>query len=581
MSAEVDVLFFSYYGDLDRWHNDFDSGVEAPPARAPHGAMDQTIMGRIERQSVKLDGHTYDFSRFLSWARYGDTRQWRRFDAYTPTHLSGAFYESLLGSRGYSLRHVNYADRLIVQETAEHFSPRVVCFSTSFMVEVPTILDGLQRVRRAFPDAVLVVGGFMMEELLKDVGEVAFRRFLGAWGADACVVSAMGEYALLGLLEHLQTHDDLEGLELPATWIRSAAGYEAPPDAKEPVMEMNDSWVRWDELDTSQLYHTVHVRTARSCTFRCSFCSLFVIEGGQAFAQPQTLRNELERLARVGHVRSIVLTDDTFNVPHRRFRELLDVLEDFDFEWYAFYRSQFADEETGRMLLDSGCKGLFLGIESVNDQVLKNMNKATTLASYERGLEQLKKTRIPVHANFIVGFPGDRPEYAEQVVDFVDRWDLEFFSVSPWFCAPSTTITKERERFGIKGKYYNWSHDTMDSKTAIELEQWMIHQPRRAVYLSQLSSSQFWSEIMFYSNGYSAEELRTVVRAYNRFAGRDTPARAARVSTEVTRAQAVLGKREFPLPPDLRAGDDVLVPRPRLQTPAPATRPAQGRARTP
>lgn len=316
-------------------------------------------------------------------------------------------------------------------------------------------------------------------------------------------------------------------------------------------MGMDESWVRWDELDTARLYHTVHVRTARSCTFRCSFCSLFVLEGGQAFAEPAVLRQELERLTRVPHVRSVIFTDDTFNVPHRRFKELLDVLADFDLEWYAFYRSQFTDEDVGRKLVDTGCKGLFLGLESVDDQVLKNMNKATNLASYERGLEQLQRTGIPCHANFIVGFPGDRPENARKVVDFVDRWDIAFYSVSPWFCAPSTTITKEREKYGIEGSYYSWRHDTMDAATAIELEQWMIHQPKRSVYMSQLSTSQFWTEILFTSNGWPLEDLRHLARTYNAFAGRDTPAAEAARDPRVLRARELLAARDLPLPPDL------------------------------
>ncbi len=62
----VDVLFFSYYADIDRWHNDLPSGAEKLPPRAPQpGATDQTMMGRIERQSVRIDGRPYDLARFL------------------------------------------------------------------------------------------------------------------------------------------------------------------------------------------------------------------------------------------------------------------------------------------------------------------------------------------------------------------------------------------------------------------------------------------------------------------------------------------------------------------------------------
>lgn len=554
----VDVLFISYYADIDRWHNDWPESVARAPRRAARegGAdqdrgptPDQTMMGRIERQSVRIDGAPYDLPRFLSRVRYGHTREYRRWDAYTPTHLSGAYYESLLAPRGFDLRHVNCADRLELERLAQRYAPRYVCFSTSFMVEVPTIVDGLQRVRAAWPEAVLLVGGFILGELERDVGEGIFQQFMRAWGADAYVMSAMGEEALIGILE--SGARDLVGLELPETYVRAPGGaYVKSTETEEEGFALDDSWVRWDRVDSASLYHTVHLRTARSCKFRCSFCSLFVVEGGLAFAEPETLRKELESLRSQPNVRSIVFTDDTFNVPQKRFEELVRVLTDFDYEWYSFYRSQFAREETVRMMRDSGCKGVFLGLESVDDSVLKNMNKAATVASYERGLEQLQKYEIPSHANFIIGFPGDTPENAQRVVDFVDKWDLPFFSVSPWFFAPSTPIYDQREEFGVSGKYYNWEHASMNSRQAIELEQWMIKQPKTSVYMSQLSSDHFWSEIMLYSNGYTVSEAREVARVFNAFSGEDTPGAALERDPRVVRLKALLESHEMPPPAD-------------------------------
>ena len=548
MRESVDALFLSYYADIDRWHNDWGGEVRRMPPRAPQpGEHDQTMMGRIERQSVRIDGRPHDFARFLSWTAHGDTSQFRRYDAYTPTHLSGAFYESLLGGAGYSVRHVNYCDRLVLDDLRERYAPRFVLFSTTYMIEAPTTLDAMQRLRRAFPDAVLVAGGFMLGELERDLGAARFTQFLRAWGADAYVVSPMGEEPLLALMASGGEH--MERLKLPNTWLRGPDGKYTPPEnAHEPGLPMEDTWVHWDRLDPANLYHTVHMRTARSCKFKCSFCSLFVLEGDLSNANPATLRHELESLSRVSHVRSVIFTDDTFNVPQKRFKELVRVLAEFDFEWYSFYRCQFADEETAKMMVDSGCKGLFLGLESVDDTVLKNMNKATTVASYERGLEQLQRHSIPYHANFIVGFPGDRPENAGKLLEWVERWEVPFFSVSPWFCAPSTTITDERTKYGIEGSYYDWKHDTMDSVQAIELEQWMIQQPKRATYMSQLSTDQFWSEILMYSNGWSVDQARSAARTFNRYAGRDTPSGELRQAADVRALAQGLAEREFAEP---------------------------------
>lgn len=550
MTAErIDALFFSYYADVDRWHNDWPEGFAPLPPRAGAEGLDRTLMGRIERQSARIDGKVHDFPRFLSRVRYGDTSEYRRWDAYTPTHLSGAYYESLLLDEEISFRHVGYADRLELERLKERFTPRYVLLSTSFLIEAPTILDAAQRLRRAWPEAILVLGGFMLGELRRDLGEARFERLLRAWGADAYVMSPMGEEALLSILR--ARGRELRDLELPETFVREQDGtYRLSTERPEAGHPLDDHPVRWDRLDPGGLYHTVHLRTARSCSFRCSFCSLFVVEGSLAFAEPTTLRAELEALSRVEKVDSIVFTDDTFNVPRKRFAELVDILGEFDFEWYSFYRSQFADDSTIRRMKESGCRGLFLGLESLDDGVLKKMNKAATLASYERGLEQILEYEIPCHANFIIGFPGDVPENAHRVVEFVDRWNIPFYSVSPWFCAPSTPIYEQREQYGVEGKYYDWKHETMNSTQAIELEQWMIKQPQRSVYMSQLSSDHFWSEIMFYCNGFSVEETRVAGRTFNDFAGLDTPGESLDVDPRIAALREVLASREMPPPPD-------------------------------
>ena len=39
MREAVDVLFLSYYADIDRWHNDWDDGVRRMPARVWPGLL--------------------------------------------------------------------------------------------------------------------------------------------------------------------------------------------------------------------------------------------------------------------------------------------------------------------------------------------------------------------------------------------------------------------------------------------------------------------------------------------------------------------------------------------------------------
>jgi anaerobic magnesium-protoporphyrin IX monomethyl ester cyclase len=78
----------------------------------------------------------------------------------------------------------------------------------------------------------------------------------------------------------------------------------------------------------------------------------------------------------------------------------------FEFKWYSYFRCANADDEVFDLAARSGCTGVFLGIESGDNRMLKEMYKTTTVDKYRYGLDKLRE-RIFSYASFIVGFPGE------------------------------------------------------------------------------------------------------------------------------------------------------------------------------
>lgn len=504
-----DALFFSYYEDIDRWHNDFAPSASGPTG-SPVGLMDpseaggQSILARTARQAVTLDGGVHDIARFFSFAGYGDTREYRRFDAFSISHLSGKYYESLGHRNGYDVRHINHVSRVDLEVLGGRIQPRWVMLSSTFMTETANIMDAMQHLRRAFPGVPVVVGGLFLVEVEKSISAKDFQRLLLAMGAKVYAVTPLGEAAFLGLLQG--DSKDLGSMNLPGCWIRAGRGF-VKSDAPEPGLSIDENYVRWDELDPNGIYHIAHTRTARSCAFACSFCSYPANQGALTLAEPETLRIELEHMRRSGRVDTIVFTDDTFNVPAPRFKDLCRVLAEFDFRWYSYFRCQFADEETMQLMVDSGCQGVFLGYESIDDKVLKNMRKAVNYKAYARGTELVKKAGLATHANFIIGFPGDVPENTPRFIDFVDEFEIDFYYATPWFCSPATPVAQEQGRFGIEGQYYRWSHDTMNVEQAMELEAWTVNRAKHSVWMTELGGRNFWTELFMTSNGLSIDGI--------------------------------------------------------------------------
>jgi radical SAM superfamily enzyme YgiQ (UPF0313 family) len=419
--------------------------------------------------------------------------------------------------------------------------------STTFLSEVARIHDICRRVRRIWPDAGVIVGGLVLIELYKSVEPVQFDRMLRAFGADAYVLTAQGEETVIEILRH-ERHE-LATLDLPHTLVKTPQGYVAVSQREERHFGLEETYVRWSKLDPATLYHTVHTRTARSCAFKCAFCTFPQLQGPLELAPEASFEAELEELKRLGSVRSLIFTDDTFNVPPERFKALCRILARYDFEWYSFFRPQFADEETAQLMSDSGCRALFLGVEAVDDGMLKRLGKTATVAKVDAGVAALKRHGILLHANFIIGFPGDVAENSKKIVEFLDRHEIEFFYAGPWYHSPTAPISKDAEKYGVQGKYFRWKHDTMDVEEATALEAELQRAPKTSLFMSELTQNTLWGEILLYSNGYDLADARTVIGAYNAFTGRDNSSSELRVDPRIVAVRELLGAKPLPVPP--------------------------------
>jgi p-methyltransferase len=233
-------------------------------------------------------------------------------------------------------------------------------------------------------------------------------------------------------------------------------------------------------------------------------------------------------------------------VPLPRFKELLKILAKYKLEWYSFFRPQYADAETARLMKESGCRAVFAGLESVDDRILANMNKKAKADQYRRGIEQLKRYDIQVHANFIVGFPGETEESARKISPFLDEMGIDFCTVCTWAYIPSTPIGARALEFGIRGMGVHWTHDTMTSAEAQTLAREVVQSQKSAVHNSVRGEA--WTEFLLYANDFDVKEVRKAIQGFNRFLGRNVSAAEVRDSTEYAELKPILERHEMPVP---------------------------------
>jgi radical SAM PhpK family P-methyltransferase len=347
-----------------------------------------------------------------------------------------------------------------------------IAIVTTLYISVFPILEIINFIKKYNKSAKIIIGGPFVFNQVRAMDKMELNYLFTNIGADFYVYSTQGETALVEIIHTLKNNSPGDEIKNIYYKDQNKQEYRANPVVKENNL-LSGNMVNWD-LFSHQVGEYVNIRTSISCPFACSFCGFPLHAGKYRTAGVEEIEKELDCLENIGTVKSIQFIDDTFNVPVNRFKDILRMMirNKYTFRWHSHFRCQFADEEMVELMKESHCEGVFLGIESANEQILKNMNKAANVDKYLQGIALLNKYEILTYGSFIIGFPGETEDSIRDSIEFITNSGLDFYRVQLWYCDPVTPIWQERQTYNIEGSHFEWRHNTMDSKTA---NQWINH----------------------------------------------------------------------------------------------------------
>lgn len=425
-------------------------------------------------------------------------------------NLAAVYLTHYLRMRGYQARYINLF-QFEKDEFAEYLDsdPLCVAITTTFYLLNLPVNEMVKFIRERNPRTKIVVGGPLIANHLRNYREEDLTVALEDIGADIYVNESQGEHTLTRIIEALKNGKDLSAV--PNIIYREDGKLRRMPKLAE-VNSLDENFINWQTFAGEHLGPTVQTRTARSCAFSCSFCNYPERAGKLTLASLDTIEKELDSLKRLGYIKNLVFIDDTFNVPLPRFKEIcrLMIEKDYQFNWFSYFRCSNSDEEAIELLARSGCKGVFLGIESGSPTILKNMNKAATPEKYVRGMELLHRYGVLTFASFIMGFPGETEETFRESVDFIKATRPDYYRTQLWYCEPGTPVDHQREKYGIEGEGFVWSHATMDSMEAMDHIDRAFLEIKESTWLPQWSFD-FWTIPYLLGKGYSLEQFRKLM----------------------------------------------------------------------
>lgn len=430
-------------------------------------------------------------------------------------NLAAAYLTNYLRRHGRRADYINLfqdeKDRLREQLAQ---GVRCVAITTTFYVLNYPVHEMVELIREHAPETRIVVGGPLIANHARNYRGADLDAALADLGADLYVVEGQGEASLERIVGCLVEGGDLT--RVPNLIVREDGGFLRTPRLPE-ANPMDDNVIDWRSLRDAPLGPTLQTRTARSCAFSCSFCNYPTRAGKLSLAGVEAVERELDSMRERGEVRNVVFIDDTFNVPLPRFKELcrLMIRKGYGFDWFSYFRCSNSDAEAVELMAESGCKGVFLGIESGSPQILENMNKAATIEKYERGIEMLREHGILTFGSFIIGFPGETAQTVAETVDFIRATRPDYYRAQMWYNEAGTPIHQQREQYGIEGDGFVWSHATMDSLEAMDHIERMFLTLEESVWLPQWSFD-FWIIPYLLGRGISAAAFKEFMVSANR-----------------------------------------------------------------
>ncbi len=189
------------------------------------------------------------------------------------------------------------------------------------------------------------------------------------------------------------------------------------------------------------------VEAIRGCNHSCTFCAYPQAFGKKVYKRPiEDILAEIKSLKG----KEVVFPDVNLIADVKFAKELFTAMIPLKKWWFGLTTTAIGDNEE---LLDvfekSGCKGLLIGFESVNQETQKSINKGVNrVDEYKTLMEKLHKRGIMVMGCFAFGSDEDQKDVFKRTVDLCieAKIDLPRFSVITPF--PATPFYNELESEG-------------------------------------------------------------------------------------------------------------------------------------
>ncbi len=287
-----------------------------------------------------------------------------------------------------------------------------------------------KNIKKQYPDCITVWGGYFASNQYKvsiNSGYVDY------------IINGPGDNAFPKLIATLE-NKELDQLSLIDNLIYRNIEGKIVQTRKEALLNQDDlPSLPYDYLNTfyplSQYLaktfmgrKTLAYHSSMGCPFSCSFCAVVPIYNARWKGKSaDNIYKDLTYFKHKYNIDAIEFHDNNFFTSRKRVLEFSKLVMHDNVQWWGEGRidtiNQYSDEDL-RIMRKAGCKMIFLGAETGNDEVLKQMNKGGTQTGQmiKDFVLRMKNVDIIPELSFVLGLPGDSEEQVYRQI----LWDINF-----------------------------------------------------------------------------------------------------------------------------------------------------------
>jgi radical SAM superfamily enzyme YgiQ (UPF0313 family) len=192
--------------------------------------------------------------------------------------------------------------------------------------------------------------------------------------------------------------------------------------------------------------------TNRGCPFKCIYCLATKVAGTKLRARStDNIVAEIRECVEKYGIHDFLFRADTFTMDKQWVLELCDKLSatNLPINWACNSRVDTIDEDRLRAMKRAGCWLIAYGVETGNEEILKNIKKGATLDQARVSIKLCKKVGIRTSVYFLLGLPWETEETFNDTVNFaleIKPDFIEFFYAYPF---PGTELHKVANEMGL------------------------------------------------------------------------------------------------------------------------------------